>query len=129
MAEESGSKNDKRKHRRFTAEQVIKALRKKRGFLAAVAKELGCTRQTVYNYVNRYPTIAQALEEIREERHDWVEGKLLKQIENDNMTAIIFYLKTQAKHRGYVERQEVTGADGDAVVVRVIGGVNLDEDV
>ena len=28
-------------------------------------------------------------------------------------TAIIFFLKTRAKNRGYVERQEITGKDGD----------------
>jgi len=27
-------------------------------------------------------------------------------------------LKTLGKHRGYVERQEVTGADGGAVIVK-----------
>jgi hypothetical protein len=35
-----------------------------------------------------------------------------KGMKDGNMTAIIFYLKTQGKSRGYVERQEVTGADG-----------------
>ena len=118
-----------KKSNRYTAEQVIDVLKRKRGFIAAAAKELGCTRSTVYNYMKRYPTAKQALDDIREARHDWVEGKLLKQIENDNMTAIIFYLKTQAKHRGYVERQEVTGADGDAVEIRVVGGINLDDDI
>ena len=26
---------------------------------------------------------------------------------------MIFFLKTKAKHRGYIERQEITGKDGD----------------
>jgi hypothetical protein len=39
----------------------------------------------------------------------------MKLIDDLNPTMIIFYLKTQAKDRGYVERQEVTGADSAPV--------------
>jgi len=37
---------------------------------------------------------------------------LHKQIGEGNTSATIFYLKTKGKNRGYVERQEITGADG-----------------
>jgi hypothetical protein len=39
---------------------------------------------------------------------------------NGNTTALIFFLKTQGKSRGYTERQELTGADGDVITIRVI---------
>ncbi len=35
-----------------------------------------------------------------------------KGMQEGNMTATIFFLKTQGKSRGYIERQEITGADG-----------------
>jgi hypothetical protein len=42
-----------------------------------------------------------------------------------NPAAIIFFLKTQGKSRGYVERQEVTGADGKKLFeVTIIDGAD-----
>lgn len=92
---------------KYTAEQVIEAVRKNKGILTLVARDLGCTRQTIHNYVNRYPTIAAAVEDERESLLDMAEGKLFDQVNKGNITAIIFTLKTLGKHRGYVERQEV----------------------
>jgi len=105
---------------KYTAAQVIEAIRGSKGIVSHAARKLGCSRKTIYNYVDRYVTVAEALEDEREDLLDFVEGKLLGEINRGNITAIIFYLKTQGKHRGYVERQEHTGADGGAlnVVVR-----------
>ena len=33
-------------------------------------------------------------------------------------------LKTTIKHRGYMDRQEVTGAEGSHIVVRLVGDDN-----
>lgn len=105
---------------KYTAAQVIEAIRGSRGIVSNAARKLGCSRKTIYNYIDRYATVAEALEEEREDLLDFVEDRLLREIDHGNMTAIIFYLKTRGKHRGYVERQEVTGADGGAlnIVVR-----------
>ena len=40
------------------------------------------------------------------------ESQLHKQILDNSVPATIFYLKTKGKKRGYIERQEITGADG-----------------
>ena len=106
--------------KKYTAADVIAAIKGSKGIISQAARKLGCTRQTIYNYVENYATVREALENEREDLLDFVEGKLLGEINRGNITAIIFYLKTQGKHRGYVERQEHTGADGGAlnVVVR-----------
>jgi len=90
----------------ITAEQMITAIKEAKGFVTKASDILGVSRNTFYVYLRRYATAQQALEDTREKRHEWVESKLMKAIEADNLTAIIFYLKTQAKHLGYVERQE-----------------------
>lgn len=101
----------------YTAQQVIDALVEADGYVSKAASILRCTAQTVYNYRDRYATVAEAWEDIREKRHDFVENALHRQIKDGNITAIIFYLKTQAKDRGYVERREVTGAEGAAIAL------------
>jgi hypothetical protein len=89
---------------------------------AQIATVLGVRPRTLRNYKARWKTVAVALEDLREDRHDFVESKLMDAIENGNIAAIIFYAKTQMKDRGYVERQELTGADGNDVTIRVIYG-------
>lgn len=101
----------------FTAKQCIEAAQGSRGFVTTIAKRLGCDRTHIYRLQKKYPTFAQAIIDERESLKDFAEGKLFTQIDEGNTTAIIFYLKTQVKDRGYVERQEMTGADGGAIVV------------
>jgi len=98
------------------------AITEAKGFITVTAARLGCSRRTVDNYVKDYPTVREALEDARESRHDFVESRLMAAINKDNITAIIFYLKTQCKARGYVERvqQELTGKDGGAIEVETI---------
>ena len=91
----------------YTAQQVIDALEEGRGYVSKAASLLGCSPRTVYNYRDKYTSVAEAWAAIREARHDFVENKLHESINSGNVTAIIFYLKTQCKDRGYVERQEV----------------------
>ena len=38
---------------------------------------------------------------------DFAESSLYKQIKDGNTSATIFFLKTQAKRRGYIEKQEI----------------------
>lgn len=93
------------------------ALQKTTGLAALAADELGCTVRTVNRYAVRYAAVREARLHMKEKRKDIAEGKLWGLINDGNITAIIFYLKTQAKDRGYVERIEQTGLDGQAIPI------------
>jgi predicted secreted protein len=95
------------KTRRYTAQQVIDALHEAKGYVSKTASLLRCDPSTVYEYAKAYATVQKAWDAIREARHDSVESALAGRIAAGDTTAIIFYLKTQCKQRGYVERQEV----------------------
>jgi hypothetical protein len=104
---------------RYSPEQVALAIRDGRGMLSVAARALGCTRQTVDNYLQRHPACRQARTEAKELLKDTAELQLVKAIQDGEAWAICFYLKTQAKDRGYVERAEVTGADNGPVRLTV----------
>ena len=56
---------------------------------------------------------------------DFAESQLHKQIQAGNTTATIFYLKTKGKGRGYIERTEYTGKDGESLSQQNINLSNL----
>jgi hypothetical protein len=109
---------------RYTAGEVIEAVQRARGLLFVAAQRLGCTRQTVENYVKRYATVAQAVEEERQKTIDIAEGKLFEKLQTGESWAIQFILKTLGKDRGYTERTEITGAEGGAMVIKYTGNVD-----
>src|SRR5262249_38944429 len=71
-----------------------------------------CTPRTVRNYVKRHPRLAEVIEEAVELNLDTAESQLMTLIANGNLGAVIFYLKTKGKARGYIERFEATGSGG-----------------
>ena len=103
----------------YTVEQIENALKAKAGNIAAAADALGASRSTIYRHIQNSPTLAQSLVDYRESLVDIAESALRKGVIDGNMTAIIFTLKTQGKSRGYVERQEITGAGGGKIDVVV----------
>lgn len=105
---------------KYTPEQIIEALTTCGGFVSVAARRLGCTFQTIYNYRDRYKEVRQALLDIREGQKDFAEGKLLENIKKGKETSLIFYLKTQAVDRGYVERHEITGLSGEPIEVKMV---------
>jgi len=104
---------------KYTTAQMIEALREKHGNLSAAARYLGCSRNTIARYIENYPTVKAVYDEERETLIDFAENQLFQQVKDGNITAIIFTLKTIGKSRGYVERQEVTGADGKPMETKI----------
>jgi hypothetical protein len=97
----------KKPERSVIEQAIVKAF----GNLSAASKSLGVDRVSLYKWIEQ-DGLEQAVVEGRNSRLDFVEGKLDQKIDGGDTTAIIFFLKTQGKSRGYVERQEITGADG-----------------
>ena len=91
---------------------LIEALEKSLGVVTTACKQVGIGRTTFYNYYNEDKEFAKKVDDIENVALDFAESQLHKQIQDDSTAATIFLLKTRGKKRGYVERQEITGADG-----------------
>jgi len=86
---------------------LLEALEQSLGIVTTACKIVGCARSTFYKYYKDDQDFKASVDELENLTLDFVESKLHKQIENDNTTATIFYLKTKGKKRGYIERKEV----------------------
>lgn len=91
---------------KIKAKQIAGMIRKYRGNLAAVGREFGVTRQAVDDYVKRHPKLLAICIEAREVMIDNVESVLYTEAVKGEHWAVQFFLRTQGKRRGYVERSE-----------------------
>lgn len=103
-----------------TKKALLEALEKSLGIVTQACKMVGVDRTTFYRYCKDDADFKKAIKDIENVTLDYVESQLHKQIANGNTTATIFYLKTKGKKRGYVERQELTGKDGDELKVNIL---------
>lgn len=103
------SKTDKIRH---TKENLIKALEKSMGVVTTACKNVGIHRSTFYEYYNNDEDFQKEINDIGNVALDFTESKMFEQIQNGNTQLIKFYLATKGKKRGYIERQEITGAEG-----------------
>lgn len=92
------------KVRRTEINKIVTAYEKKGGNMAATATALGVTRQALYKWRKEDEKLSKMLDDIDEGILDYTESKLIEKVNEGNLTAIIFLLKTKGKKRGYVEQ-------------------------
>lgn len=91
---------EQRQHR------MLAALSKHLGLLCRAAKEAGIEEKEHYHWLKTDEKYKEAVHNVLEQVTDTVEDALFNLISKGNVTAIIFYLKTRGKHRGYAQHEE-----------------------
>jgi len=93
-------------------DQILKAVENSGGFVSLIADRVGCALSTIYKWIEKDEDVAAAIKREKIKQVDHAEGKLQSLIKKENPTAIIFYLKTQGKDRGYYEHrtQDITSS-------------------
>ncbi len=102
--------------------QLVEAMKSSLGVITIACANVGCSRDTFYRYLKEDASFKLQVEDVGEIALDFAESQLHKKIAGVKMTldngetvftkepdttAIIFYLKTKGRNRGYIERQEV----------------------
>lgn len=110
----------------------IDAYQKTFGNISQSCKAIGISRQTFYNWLNNDTEFKSEIEAVEpnELLIDFFESKLIERVNKGDTTATIFGLKTKGKSRGYVERQEITGAEGlpNDIKINIIKSGQTDHD-
>jgi len=102
-------------------ELVAAALAELQGNCAAVAKRFGVARSSVVELIGKRPSLQKVLKNAREGMLDHAESALYSCILDKQPWAVCFFLKTQGRHRGYIER-EGTIVDPGTIKPMVVGG-------
>lgn len=109
-----------RKKEQLTVERIIKAIDGTGGIISRIAERLEVSRQTIYEYLDRYPELKDIIKDEKERTDDILEDTLLDEavggwkrnpfdekevIYKDPNTAVLIFMgKTRLRHRGYAEK-------------------------
>jgi hypothetical protein len=77
------------------------------GIVTASCAQAQISRAGFYKWKQENEEFSKAVDEIEAVTLDFVESKLHARIQDEDTTAIIFYLKCKGKKRGYTEKTEV----------------------
>ena len=91
----------------------LKILKGNGGNINDACNATNVSRRTIYVWMEKEQWFKDSIDDIREIGVDNVESALYKNAIEGNTTAQIFYLKTQGKKRGYVEKSELDLTSGD----------------
>jgi hypothetical protein len=122
---------------------LLEALRTSLGVVETACQKVGIPRRNHYYWLEKDPKYAAAVAEVDDVAIDFGESMLFKLMRGYTLpdtkvflnsdskqpivvpitkhigtdaSAVIFFLKTRGKKRGYIERSEVTGKDGAPIV-------------
>ena len=104
---EKNTKKTQKKQKINKKEIFLKCFQQKLCHISKACDAANISRKT-YNRWIEDDEFKDQVEAAKEGLIDHVEHQLLQKIDSGDTTAIIFFLKTRAKDRGYVEKQEIT---------------------
>ena len=95
--------------------------------VSVCCKKIGISRNCFYQWKKEDDDFSESITELEEGLMDFAETMLYKGIKEGKTAELIFYLKTKAKGRGYVERHEHTDlTEREPIEVTIVHPKNED---
>ena len=92
-------------------QEIIDALYDQGGIVTAAAKQLNCSRQTIYNRMEKSARIEEAHRDASRATDDNVYGMLLKNCKKGKETSIIYYLNNKGEELGFGKPKKIAFTD------------------
>jgi len=100
---------------------MLDTLDKSLGVVTTACRAAGISRNTHYRWMKEDAEYAAAVDDLQNVALDFAETKLFEQMKNNNTAAVIFFLKTKGKKRGYFEHrtQDIT-SDSQPITINMV---------
>jgi hypothetical protein len=95
----------------------LKALENGMGIITNALEACNIPRAKYLLWYENDEEFSKLVSQVLEKQIDFVESKLLEKINNGDTQAILFYLKTKGKDRGYTEKTQID--DNRNVVINI----------
>lgn len=102
--------------REANKDEFLQILEASAGLVATACKKANISRGTYYRWYREDENFAERADDVKEMQKDAAEALILKKMKDGDTSMLIFYAKTQMKDRGYVERKELVGKDGQDLI-------------
>jgi len=119
-------KQVKVKRSTISNDEIVEIYKKKGCNISSTCSAIGIDRRTLCRWRDADNELDRMILEADEAVIDFTESKLIEQINDGNLTAIIFFLKTKGKRRGYIESNEVV-ANVSGLELRPLTNDELEE--
>lgn len=98
--------NRRGRPRKLSPRRLRRVLEETRGSIAAAARRLRCSRQTIYNMLAFHPELVELVNSFRDELLDEAEAGLMEALKERQPWAICFTLRYLGWGRGYGRRED-----------------------
>ena len=101
------AKNIQNRQKLTKKETFLISLKNNLGHISNACEAANIHRQTYYSWIEKDKEFKDKCDDVKEGLVDLAESKLFENINNNDNTCILFFLKCKGKSRGYRERQEI----------------------